>query len=98
MSYFVLCTFDLKNASRQDYENAYDDLRKLGMSRAVVSDKNTKVVIPTTTVTGTFTGTDAGSVRDDICNRVQTAFKARRFSSEIFVVTGGDWAWTGRTT
>ena len=28
MSYFVLCTFDLKDASYQDYQNAYADLEK----------------------------------------------------------------------
>ena len=39
MSYFVLCTFDLKDASRQDYQNAYADLEKVGLKRVVVSDK-----------------------------------------------------------
>src|SRR5438067_1910015 len=98
MSYFVLCTFDLKNASRQDYENAYADLEMIGLKKVIVSGRGSKVVIPTTTVAGTFTGNSAGDVRDYVCDKVQGAFKARRFSSEIFVVVGGDWAWGGRTT
>lgn len=98
MSYFVLCTFDLKNASRQDYENAYADLAKIGLQKVVVSDSNKNVVIPTTTVAGTFTGPSASSVSKDIADRVQAAFKARRFASEIFVVAAGDWAWSGRTS
>lgn len=98
MSYFVVCTFDLKNATRSDYENAYSDLEKIGLTKIMTADGGGKVIIPTTTAAGTFTGVSAASVRDHICDKVQQAFKARRFSSEIFVVVGGDWAWGGRTT
>src|SRR5437870_3218829 len=37
MSYFVVCTFDLKNATRTDYENAYADLANLGLRKTVVA-------------------------------------------------------------
>ena len=98
MSYFVFCTFDLKNATVSDYKNAYADLEKIGLKRVIVSSQNTNVVIPTTSVAGTVEGDSAGAVRDAICDRVQQAFKARQFSSEIFIVVAGDWAWGGRTT
>jgi hypothetical protein len=98
VSYFVICTFDLKNATRSDYEAAYSDLEKIGLTKVIVADGGRKVIIPTTTAGGAFTGTSAASVRDHVCDKVQQAFKARRFSSEIFVVVGGDWAWGGRTT
>ena len=98
MSYFVFCTFDLKGASSQDYQNAYADLEKIGLKKVMVSSQSNKVVIPTTSVAGEFNGTSAGSVRDDLVNRVQKAFAGRRFSSEIFLVVGGDWAWGSRTT
>jgi uncharacterized protein YcbX len=98
MSYLVFCTFDLKNASQSDYTNAYADLQKIGLNRVVKSDQGREVVIPTTATMGFFSGTSAGSVRDDIANRVQAALKARRFDSEIFVVVGGNWAWGARTT
>jgi hypothetical protein len=58
MSYAVFCTFDLKNATAQDYK-----------------------------------------IRDDIRQRIQNAFKARSFNSEIFVLVGGEeWTWGTITT
>jgi hypothetical protein len=98
MSYFVLCTFDLKNANRQDYDNAYADLEKFGLKKVIVGDQGGNVVIPTTTVAGTFTGANAGAVRDFVREKAKTAFAARRFVSEIFVLVGDNWAWGGATT
>jgi hypothetical protein len=98
MSYLVFCTFDLKNASSQDYKNAYADLNEIGLKKVIIADSGTQVVIPTTSAMGEFNGTSAGSVRDDILVRVKNAFKARRLSSEIFIIVGGDWAWGAGTT
>jgi len=98
VSYLVYCTFDLKYASSKDYENAYADLRKIGLARVVVSDGGENVVIPTTSVMGTFTGADIATVRNDIYNRVHAAFQARRLTAEIFIVVGTDWAWIAGTT
>lgn len=98
MSYFVLCTFDLKNASRQDYDSAYADLEKIGLKKVIVSDQGGKVVIPTTTVAGTFTGSSAGTVRDSVCEKTKKAFATRQLVSEIFILVGGNWAWSGATT
>ena|SRR6266404_8799174 len=98
MSYFVVCTFDLKNASSTDYKSAYADLEKVSLKKVMVSDQGNNVVIPTTTVAGTFTGTSAGAVRDYVRDKVKSAFAARGFSSEIFVGVGGDWAWGAATT
>jgi hypothetical protein len=98
MNYLVFCTFDLKNASSKDYETAYSDLHALGLQKVQKADNGTNVVIPTTSAMGSFDGSSAGSVRDTMCNRIQAAFKARGFKSEIFLVVGGDWAWGGRTT
>lgn len=98
MSYFVVCTFDLKNADYKDYQDAYADLAKIGLSRKITSDKNGSITLPTTTTAGEFNGTSASSVRDDVCDRVKKAFAARRFKSEIFVSVGGDWSWGHRVT
>lgn len=98
MSYGVVCTFDLKNASSTDYENAYSDLKAMGLNRAQANNNGGESVVPTTTVLGSYTGQSAASVRDHVRTKVQTAFKARGFRSEIFVVVGGqDWTW-GATT
>lgn len=98
MAYGVVCTFDLKNASSTDYENAYSDLKALGLNRAQGNSNGGESVIPTTTVLGSYNGESAASVRDHVRTKVQAAFKARGFRSEIFVVVGGqDWTW-GATT
>ena len=99
MSYLVFCTFDLKGASSQDYQTAYQDLATLGLAKVHVADNGTNVVIPTTSVMGSFNGSNAASVRDDLFARVRTAFVARGFRSEIFMTVGGsDWGWLGQTT
>lgn len=97
MSYQVTCTFDLKNASSQDYTNAYADLKAIGLSRVIKGDSG-QVVIPTTMTMGYFDAASAGAARDAIRSRVSDAFKARKLKSEIFVTVGGDWAWGSTTT
>ena len=96
---FVTCSFDLKGASSTDYQNAYADLANLGLKTAVVSDRGTNVIAPTTMAMGEIDGTSVDAVRDDIRNKVQAAFRQRRFSSEIFrVVAAGNWTWGGAST
>lgn len=98
MTYLVFCTFDLKNASATDYQNAYSDLANLGLKKIHKAGNGNDVVIPTTAAMGEFNGSSAASVRDDISERVRAAFAKRGYKSEIFVVVGGDWAWGSRTT
>lgn len=98
MSYLAICTFDLKNASTTDYRTAYSDLAAIGLNRVHKAGNGNDVVIPTTAAMGEFNGTSAANVRDDISDRVRAAFAKRGFTSEIFVVVGGDWAWGSRTT
>jgi hypothetical protein len=98
MSYLVFCTFDLKNASSTDYENAYADLAEIGLLKVAKSDGGGATVIPTTAAMGFFDGVDAPTVRSDIRTMVKKAFIARGFSSEIFVIVGGKWAWGSATT
>ena len=99
MSYCVLCTFDLKNASSTDYQNAYSDLEKLGLYRAQDNSGGSKTVIPTTTVLGSYNGASAAEIRDDVRMKIKVAFTARGFHSEIFVTVGGtDWTWGSQTS
>lgn len=99
MSYLAFCTFDLKGASSQDYVNAYGDLAVIGLARVHVGDDGTHVVIPTTSAMGSFDGANALVVRDEVIERIQRAFAARRFTSEIFLTVGGqEWGWAARAT
>ncbi len=98
MSYLVFCTFDLKNGSSQDYQDAYSDLSDIGLEKVVVAKNGNEIVIPTTSVMGEFNGTSVTSVRDEVRSSIKSAFKARGFDSEIFVVVGGNWSWGATTT
>ena len=98
MSYLAFCTFDLKNATSQDYKNAYADLEKLGLKKVHKSDSGGDVVIPTTAVMGTFNGPSAEVLRNTLRDGVKAAFAARKFKSEIFVVVGENWAWGAAST
>jgi hypothetical protein len=98
MSYLAFVTFDLKNANRVDYQNAYKDLSDVGLEKVATISSGGQVVIPTTSVMGKFTGESAAEVRNLVKADVIAAFNARRFDSEIFVVVGGDWAWGAGTT
>jgi len=35
MSYFVVCSFDLKDATSEDYKTAHADLEKIGFERVI---------------------------------------------------------------
>lgn len=98
MSYLVFCTFDLKGADSEDYENAYADLDAIGLTRVHKNNLNGETVIPTTSAMGTYNGQSAGSVRDHVRTKVAEAFKARRFKSEIFVAVGENGTWGATTT
>jgi hypothetical protein len=97
VSFLAFCTFDLKNADRNDYNDAYADLEDIGLKRVVAGSKN-EVVIPTTSVMGTYKGSSVESVRDYVRSKVKDAFSARGFTSEIFVVVGENGTWGSTTT
>jgi hypothetical protein len=78
MSFLVTCTFDLKNASRADYDTVYSDLEKIGLKKVVISSQGTKIVAPTPMTIGEFDGASVGDVRDNIRDRVQAAFQETR--------------------
>lgn len=37
-------------------------------------------------------------IRNHVRSQVQAAFRARRFSSELFVIVAGNWAWGAGST
>jgi len=98
VSYLAICTFDLKNATYQDYQAAYTALEAVGLGKVIIPTGGGEVVMPTTTTAGEFNGASATDVRDYVREQVRQAFAARPFSSEIFVAVGGDWAWGAANT
>lgn len=90
MPYFVVCTFDLEDANSDDHAAAYVDLECIGLRKVVVGGTGAKRVMPTTTTAGTFKGANNQKVCTDVAEMVKKAFAARRFKSEIYVVSAPD--------
>jgi len=97
MSYFVTVSFDIANATRENYQTMYRELQIIGLSHSLTSDANNTITLPSTTVAGSLNGSSAGAVRDHVCNQVQNAYTRNRLHGEVFVAVGGDWAWGHRT-
>jgi hypothetical protein len=93
VSYLAVCTFDLKNATAEDYQKAYDELRRIGFSTSVMGDNGSQIVLPTTTTAGAFDASDASTLRDKLIDQVGRAFTARGLKAEIFITVGTDWRW-----
>jgi len=99
MSYLVFCTFDLKGANSTDYQNAYADLKKIGLHKVHKNSAGGEDVIPTTAAMGPFNGAGASNVCESVRDQVLAAFRARKFDSEVFLAVGGEaWAWVAGTT
>ena len=95
MSYLVFCTFDLKNARREDYLYAYMDLADLGLRRTLKSENGPSFGLPAPCVMGFRDGGSADEVKSALGKSVRDIFKTRSLNGTFFVVVGGDWACTG---
>ena len=93
MSYLAMLSFDLANATREDYAKAYERAAQLGFHRTIRSNNGNLVYLPTTTCAGTFTGSSAAALAEALATQVKSVFAAAGLSAEIFISVGGDWAW-----
>ncbi|MDK9770760.1 hypothetical protein [Vibrio sp. B181a] len=93
MSYFVLCSFDLKNASSEDYEAAYAELDAFGLSTTIKGSRGNDVKLPNTTVAGLHNGSSVADVRDHFARKIESAFIRRGLTGKIFVSVGDGYAW-----
>lgn len=97
MSYLAVISFDLSNASSEDYRNAYAALATIGL-KSQLAGTNRPVDLPSTTCAGEFQGQSSGGVRDALTTKVESAFKSKRLKSTFFLSVGGDWTWGKRST
>ena len=98
VTYLVICVFDLREASRDDYLYAYLDLAELGLRRTVKSENDPSFQLPGAAVMGTADGRSVEEVRSAFGKKVQSIFKARGLRGDFFVVASADWACAGETT
>lgn len=93
MSFFVTCSFDLKDGTPEDYQNASADLMKLGFDPHLTGDGGLQVALPTTTMAGIFQGVSASYVTSGLIEQIKAAFAARNFKWELYLAAGTEWAW-----
>jgi hypothetical protein len=98
MSYFVTVTFDLRDATSQQYDQVADRLSQMGFNNTLSGDSGRTVNLPTTTFAGKFTGASAAKVRDDLSDRVRDVLTTLGLHGRLFVFVGDGWAWGSRTT
>lgn len=97
MQYQILCTFDLKNATTKNYDDAYKVLEKLGLNR-VQAGTPRDVVIPTTTVLGSrsFENTNSHNVAVSYRDVISKEFESLKLSYEIFITAGQNGSWAAK--
>ena len=98
MSYFVVVTFDLNKASSDKYDIANSILNDIGFQKEIEGSTGKISKLPANTFAGEFEGASTGKVRDDLCDKIQRAFKNENLDASIFVSVGGSWAWGKRST
>lgn len=96
MSYQVVVTFDLIDASEQDQERTKEELAKIALYDSV-EGKNGPVRLPPNTVQGEWAGGSAERVADAVKQEIARAFARCSVTGPIFVSVGGeDWTWAIR--
>lgn len=98
MSFLVTVSFDLKNASAQDYQNVDQEFSKIGLSRTIEGSTGKNHSLPDNTYSGEFEGSSVGKVRNDLADRVSEALRNAGVKSQVYIVVGGSWAWGIRYT
>ena len=98
MSYLVLCTFDLENASLEDYKNAYRVLEEIGLYKEAIPKSGTAITLPNTVTMGEFNGDNVSLVKENILVQIKNKFKALRLKSKIFITVSSGWSWSQATT
>lgn len=98
MSYLVTVTFDVENASSQNYTDITNSLQTLGLFTFIKAHDNRNIYLPSNTYSGEFNGISVEKIRNDVCERVQNVFLKLNIKGKIYVVVGGDWGWGIRTT
>lgn len=97
MSFFVTLTFDLTNASSDDYEFIEDELDSLGLYNELEGKKRS-IKLPNNTYGGEFNGENTLEVKSYIAENVKIIFKKLTVKSTYFITVGSGWSWLKGST
>jgi len=92
MTFQVFMSFDLHNASDEDYAKFYHALAKIGLFHWVKGNIG-KLELPHSAVIGDFPGISVESVRDQVRTMVVQILEATTLQGFIFVVVGENGTW-----
>ncbi|GAL30326.1 hypothetical protein JCM19239_2672 [Vibrio variabilis] len=98
MTYFVLCTFDLYDATATNYDDVYTKLAEIGLNSTINSKQGNAIDLPNTTVAGKFEGISCAYVRDEVSKKVKGIFQVVGVKSKSFTIVADGYAWTQTTT
>ena len=85
-------SFDLHDASKEDYTKFYNALAKIGLNHWVKGNIG-KLELPQSAVIGDFTGISVEDVRDRTRISVVQILEAMRLKGFIFVAVGENGTW-----
>ena len=92
MAFQVFMSFDLHDASEEDYTKFYNALAKIGLNHWVKGNIG-KLELPHSAVIGDFTGISVEDVRDRVRGSVVQILEATRLKGFIFVAVGENGTW-----
>ena len=98
MNYLVVVSYDVKNGESADHEFIHEELKQIGLEDRLTDSTGRENGLPATTVAGTFEGSSARNVRNNICTKVGSAFRKHNLHGKIFISVGGSWDWGVRNT
>jgi len=94
MSYLVVVTYDLENATSKDYANVKSELKKLELYDTTEKIRgNATTHLPNTTVAGQFEGLTEAAVRDAIREKVVAAMNSCNVTGKLFITVSDKWTW-----
>jgi hypothetical protein len=89
VSYQVVVTFDLVNASSDNYQCVREELSSMGLYNFVFGRHDTIVDLPHNTFVGDLYGSHVDEIRDSIRSQMQNAFRRCGVRGPILVTVGG---------
>lgn len=91
----VIATFDIRNATSEDYEHVTEELEALGLYKEVTGDKDFSTSLPNNTYAGEFNAVDdTKAFAKEIRDTIKKIITARNKRAKVYVVVApGKWAW-----
>lgn len=101
MSYQVVVTFDLVDASSDQYACVREALSDMGLYNFVITREDETRDLPRNTFTGDLYGSEASEIRDSVRSRLRDAFGCCGVRGPLWVAVGGEehtWGGHGLTS